>query len=127
MSGGPTPGPLLFPFSAVSCGYSLERLSQQGVQCSVATVLREAAGVAHRQRLQLPAHRLDQHLAGTSLGLAHQRFELGNFAHLGNVACEAGKYARASRLYEVSFELGRRIEMNHSILIPIRVINVITY
>jgi hypothetical protein len=116
MSGVPTPGPLLLPFSAVSYGYSLERLSQQLAQCSVATVLKEAAGVAHRQRLQLPAHRLDQHLAGTSLGLAHQRLELGKFARLGNVACEAGEYARASRLYEVSFELGRRIGMNHSIL-----------
>src|SRR5829696_1252125 len=116
MSGVPTPGPLLLPFSAVSCGYSLERLSQQLAQCSVATVLKEAAGVADRQRLQLPAHRLDQHLAGTSLGLAHQRLEVGKFASLGNVACEAGECARASRLYEESFELGWRMGMNHSIL-----------
>ena len=39
-------------------------------------------------------------------------------ASLGNVACEAGEYARASRLYEESLELGgRRMRLNHSVLV----------
>ena len=38
-------------------------------------------------------------------------------ASLGSVACEAGEYARASRLYEESFELGRRMGLNHTILL----------
>ncbi|CAA9450258.1 MAG: hypothetical protein AVDCRST_MAG58-734 [uncultured Rubrobacteraceae bacterium] len=39
-------------------------------------------------------------------------------ASLGNVACEAGEYTRASRLYEESLELGgRRMGLNHTILI----------
>ena len=39
-------------------------------------------------------------------------------ASLGNVACEAGEYTRASRLYEESLELGgRRMGLNHTILV----------
>src|SRR5215213_2870974 len=38
-------------------------------------------------------------------------------ASLGSVACEAGEYARASRLYEESLELGRRMGLKHTILL----------
>ncbi len=38
-------------------------------------------------------------------------------ASLGSVACEAGEYARASRLYEESLELGRRMGQGIVILI----------
>ena len=52
------------------------------------------------------------------MGLAHQRLELGTFASLGNMACEAGEYTRASGLYEESLELGgRRMGLNYTILV----------
>jgi tetratricopeptide (TPR) repeat protein len=35
---------------------------------------------------------------------------------LGNVACEAGEYAQALRLYEESLDLARRMGLNHTIL-----------
>jgi tetratricopeptide (TPR) repeat protein len=38
-------------------------------------------------------------------------------ASLGNVACEAGDYARALRLYEESLELAWRMGLNHPILL----------
>src|SRR5215213_2468149 len=38
-------------------------------------------------------------------------------ASLGSVECEAGEYARASRLYEYSLELGRQMGLSHTILV----------
>jgi hypothetical protein len=40
-------------------------------------MLEEALCIAHRQRIERPAHRFYARLAGTSIGLAQRRLELG--------------------------------------------------
>jgi hypothetical protein len=56
---------------------ALERLSQWLGSSVVAAMLKEAPSVVRRHRIERPTHRLDQHLAATSLGFTQQRLELG--------------------------------------------------
>jgi hypothetical protein len=58
---------------------------------------------------------LEESLA-LSRGKEHTWNIARTLASLGRAACEAGEYARASRLYEESLELGRWMGLNHNIL-----------